>query len=73
MLSSGPSFQETFTFMHPVQILLKNSHSSQINLQADNNIVDKFIYNITGFFSKAIPKQNLFVQDLQADRQYPHS
>jgi hypothetical protein len=49
---------DPFTFMHPVQVLLKNSHSSHINPQADNNMAEKYKYNITGFFLKAILMQN---------------
>lgn len=33
---------DPFTFRHPVQLLLKNSHSSHFNPQADNIMVFKF-------------------------------
>ena len=33
---------EPLTLIQPVQVLLKNSHSSQINPQADNNIENIF-------------------------------
>jgi hypothetical protein len=45
---------EPCTFMHPVQLLLKNSHSSHFNPQADSNMVILFfaIYNIRSTLSR---------------------